>query len=143
VAGVYRRSWDRQPRPRARAGRRFVATKTASSSLAAGTASFVSSGPGGISVSATAATGGTAPYTYQWQRSTTSGSGFSNLSGATSLSLTDATASAGTLYYYRVVATDNVSATANSNEVAAQVYSGGALTGGVFPVFGSLVIRAA
>jgi hypothetical protein len=125
-------------RPRTRRIRRYVPSKT-SSSLAAGTASFVSSGPGGISLSATDATSGTAPYTYQWQRSTTSGSGFSDLTGETSLTATDDTASAGTLYYYRLVYTDNASATATSNEVSAQVYSGGALTGGGGRVFGSSV----
>lgn len=137
--GVYRRPvairvWRRSKR-------RFVRGVTAA--LSAGTASFVSSGPGGISVTTSGATGGVGPYTYQWQRSTTSGSGFSNLSGATSASHTDTTASAGTLYYYRVVATDNLSATANSGEVSAQIYSGGALTSGGGSVFASPIIRAA
>lgn len=90
-----------------------------------------------------AASGGASPYTYQWQRSTTSGSGFANLGGATSLSHTDSTASPGTLYYYRVVVTDDVAATANSNEVSAQIYSGGALSGGGGSIFSSPVIRAA
>jgi hypothetical protein len=99
------------------------------SSLAAGTASFVSSGPGGISVTATDATGGAAPYTYQWQRNTDGGA-YGNLGGATALSVTDATATAGHLYGYKLVYTDNVSNTATSNAVTAQVYSGGSLGGG-------------
>jgi hypothetical protein len=137
--GVYRHP----PRPLQwrRSTRRFV--RGVAGPLAAGTASFVSSSPTAISVIATAASGGSTPYTYQWQRSTTSGSGFSNLGGATSLSLSDSTASAGTLYYYRVVVTDNASATANSNEVSAQIYIGGALSGGGGSIFSSPVIRAA
>jgi hypothetical protein len=138
-----------RPRPIRRRRRRAAFTAAGSSPLAAGTASFVSSGTAGIVVTVAVATGGQDPKSYQWQRSTTSGSGFSNLSngggvsGATTRDLTDGSASAGTLYYYRNVATDNVSATANSNEVSAQVYSGGTLTGGGGSVFGSSVIRAA
>lgn len=104
--------------------------------LTAGTASFVSSGPDGISVESDSPAGGVAPYTYQWERSTTSGSGFSNLSGATSLTHTDTTASPGTLYYYRLVVTDDDLDTATSNEVSAQIYEGGPLTGSAFPVIG-------
>lgn len=94
-----------------------------------GVASFVSSGPGGISVSATEATGGTGPYTHQWQRNTDGGS-YSNLTGATALTLDDTTAVSGHLYGYKLVYTDTLSATATSNAVTAEVYSGGALGGG-------------
>lgn len=104
-------------------------------SLTAGVASFVSSGPGGIAVTATDATNGTAPYTYQWQRNTNGGS-YSNLSGATSRSITDATASAGTLYGYKLVYTDNASATVTSNAITAQVYTGGSLSAGLARVIG-------
>jgi hypothetical protein len=111
--------------------------------LAAGTASFVHSGPAGIAVSAAVATGGTAPYTYQWQRNSGGGS-YSNLtngggvSGATTLALTDGSAVAGTLYGYRLVVTDSSAtpATATSNAVTAQVYPGGALGSGGFPLIG-------
>lgn len=110
---------------------------TQTAPLTAGTASFVSSGPGGIAVTATDATGGTAPYTYQWERNEDGGS-YSDLtdgggvSGATTLSLTDGSATAGTLYGYRVKYTDDAGspATVTSNAVTAQVYTGGALTGG-------------
>ncbi len=105
------------------------------SSLAAGTASFASSGPAAINVTATDASGGTAPYTYQWQRNASGGS-YSNISngggvsGATTLSLTDGSASAGTLYGYKLVYTDGAAGTVTSNAVTAQVYSGGALAAG-------------
>ncbi len=107
----------------------------ASTPLAAGVASFVSSSPTQILVTATDATGGTAPYTYQWQRNSNGGS-YSNISngggvsGATTRSLTDGSVVAGILYGYRLVYTDNVSATATTSAVTAQLYSGGALGGG-------------
>lgn len=112
--------------------------------LAAGTASFVHSGPAGIVLSATDATGGTGPYTYQWQRNSGGGS-YSNLSngggvsGATTLALTDGSAVAGTLYGYRLVYTDSAGTpvTATSNAVTAQVYAGGAIgSGGGFSLIG-------
>lgn len=116
--------------------------------LAAGTASFVSSGPAGITVSATDATSGTSPYTYQWQRDEGGGS-YSDLvdgggvSGSTTLDLVDGSATAGTLYGYQLVYTDAVAATATSDAVTAEVYSGGALAGGVLNPFSSAVIRGA
>jgi hypothetical protein len=109
--------------------------------LTAGTASFVSSGPTAINVTATDATGGSTPYTYQWQRNA-SGGGYSNISngggvsGATTLSLTDGSASAGTLYGYKLVYTDNAAASVTSNAVTAQIYTGGSLSGGGGPLVG-------
>jgi hypothetical protein len=51
--------------------------------------------------------GGTAPFSTQWERSTTSASaGFSDLSGADEEQYTDTTASAGTTYWYRARITD-------------------------------------
>jgi hypothetical protein len=96
------------------------------SALVAGTVSFVSSGPGGISLSTTEATGGDVPYTYQWQRST-NGEDYADLDGETGLTLTDTTAENGTLYYYRVRVTDHSSAVKFSNVRTAQIYNGGAL----------------
>jgi hypothetical protein len=100
--------------------------------MAPGVASFVSSGPAGISGSATEATGGTAPYAKQWERSTTSGSGFTDLAGKTALTFTDTTAAAGTVYYYRLRYTDSAGtpAVATSNEFDAEVYMGGAMDSG-------------
>jgi hypothetical protein len=116
----------------------------AGAALTAGTASFVSSGPGGVAVTAADATGGTAPYTYQWERNANGGS-YSNLSngggvgGATTRDLTDGSAAAGTLYGYRLKYTDSAGtpATVTSNAVTAQVYTGGALTGGGSSIFRS------
>jgi hypothetical protein len=111
-----------------------VAATGGAPALAAGTASLVHSGPAGIAVSAADATGGTGPYTYQWQRNSGGGS-YSDLAngggvtGVTTLSLTDGSAAAGTLYGYRLVYTDSAGtpATATSNAVTAQVYAGGAI----------------
>jgi hypothetical protein len=87
--------------------------------LTAGAASFASATATSISMTSNAATGGTAPYTYQWYRSTVPGftPGAGNiLSGQTSLSLTDsASIVRDQHYYYCVVATDAVAATATSN----------------------------
>ena len=64
------------------------------------------------------ATGGTGPYTYQWYRSTTTGftPGAGNiLTGQTALTLLDSGLSAGTTYYYVVVATDTGASNATSD----------------------------
>lgn len=84
------------------------------------------------------ATGGTAPYTYQWYRSTTSGftpGGGNILGGQTALQLDDTGLTQGVAYYYKVVATDNVSATATSAQMTVYVRylvvcDGDSLTGG-------------
>lgn len=103
--------------------------------ISAGTASFLASGPAGITMEATDASGGTAPYTYQWQRNEDGGS-YSDLtdgggvSGATTLELVDGSAVEDVLYRYKLVYTDDDSATATSNVVTAQIYSGGSIGGG-------------
>jgi hypothetical protein len=118
-----------------------TALSAGGAALAAGTASFVSSGPAAINVTATDATGGSTPYTYQWQRNADGGA-YGNIangggvSGATTLSLTDGSASAGTLYGYKLVYTDNAAASVTSNAVTAQVYTGGALSEGGGPLVG-------
>jgi hypothetical protein len=111
--------------------------------LAAGTASFVTSGTGGISVSATDATNGTAPYAHQWQRSITSGAGFTDLSGKTALTAIDTTASAGILYYYRLKYTDSAGTPAviYSGQVSAQLYSGGPIWTGPSNIFSGGLVR--
>lgn len=78
-------------------------------SIAAGALSIVSVGTTTASLSSAVATGGTAPYTYQWKRSLSSGSGYSNITGATSLTLSDSGLLPATTYYYEVVATDSAS----------------------------------
>lgn len=80
-----------------------------------------------INATCTVATGGTSPYTYQWYRSTTSGftpGGGNILSGATSLTLADTTASTGTIYYYKLVSTDSAGtpATVTSNPIVGNLW---------------------
>jgi hypothetical protein len=98
--------------------------------LTAGTASFVTSGPAGISVSATASSNGDgAGPSYQWERNENGGS-YSDLSGKTSLSCTDSTATtAGVVYRYRCKQTRGTD-TVTTNAVVAQVYEGGAIGAG-------------
>lgn len=84
--------------------------------ITAGAISLVSKDQTIASLSATAATGGTAPYSYQWYRSVTSGfsPGAGNIiSGATSLSLSDSGLIPNTTYYYKVVATDSAGSPAS------------------------------
>lgn len=85
-------------------------------SITAGVLSAVFIGSNSAQLSATAATAGTAPYTYQWYRDT-SGAGFTPgggniLTGQTALTLNDTNLIPNTTYYYKVVATDAVPASA-------------------------------
>lgn len=98
-------------------------TANDSTDLTAGSPSVTVISSTSLQVTATAPFGGTAPYTYQWQRSTSSGSGFSNISGATTLTYTDTGLTQGTLYYYRLIVTDALSATATSAETSDRPYS--------------------
>lgn len=85
-------------------------------SITAGTLSQVSVASTTASLLATAATGGTGPYTYQWYRSTTTGfspGGGNIIAGATALALSDTGLIPNTQYYYKVIATD----TGHSNDV--------------------------
>ena len=87
----------------------------------AGALSQVSVGSNVASLLSAAATGGAAPYTYQWYRSTTSGfsPGAGNLiSGATALSLSDSGLIPNTVYYYKVVATDSGAVAGTSSQLA-------------------------
>jgi translation initiation factor 6 (eIF-6) len=98
--------------------------------LVAGVASFVSSGVNGISVEATSPTDGSGSGpSYQWERNSDGGS-YADLSGKTSLSCVDATATnPSVLYRYRCKQTRGIE-TVTTNTVPAQVYSGGSITGG-------------
>lgn len=72
-------------------------------------------------LSSAAATAGTAPYTYQWYRSTTTGftpGGGNIIAGATALTLNDTGLIPNTQYYYKVVATDAGSVTGESAQLA-------------------------
>lgn len=88
--------------------------------LAAGALSKVQVGQTTANLSSAVATGGTGPYTYQWYRSTTNGftPGAGNiLSGQTALTLNDSGLLGNTTYYYDVVATDSLAATAQSSQL--------------------------
>lgn len=96
-------------------------------SITAGVISLVSKTSTQAVLSATAATAGTGPYTYQWYRSTTTGftpGGGNILAGKTALSLTDTGLIPSTQYYYKVVATD----TGASNATVEYVQLGVATT---------------
>jgi hypothetical protein len=91
-------------------------TLLSGSSLAANGVGFSGTSASGTTVTTTAASGGTAPYAYQFQRAP-SASGvagtYANIGTAgTSLSDTDSGLSASTQYFYRVVVTDSASNTA-------------------------------
>lgn len=133
MPGVFRRAYRPPPRRQTRRGR-WPGSITAA--LAAGTASLANSGPSGISLTATDATGGVPSYTYQWQRSDNGGS-YANISngggvtGATTLSLFDGSATVGNEYSYKVVYTDTLTNTATSNAVGPLiVYTGGTVDTG-------------
>lgn len=86
--------------------------------LTAGTLSLVTVGNNSDSLSATAATSGTTPYSYQWYRSTSSnfspGSG-NAVSGATALTLNDTGLVPGTQYYYKMVVIDSAATPASAS----------------------------
>lgn len=82
-------------------------------SITAGLITLLAALSNEIKLSATAATGGTAPYTYQWYRSVLSGftpGGGNILAGKTALTLDDTGLVPGTTYFYQLVATDAVPA---------------------------------
>jgi len=64
--------------------------------------------------------GGTSPYTFQWQRSLSSGGGYSDIPGGTGFRLDDTGLQSDTLYYYRLNVTDSSipAKTATSEEVS-------------------------
>lgn len=89
--------------------------------VTAGSLSQVSVAATSLSVSASAATGGVSPVTYQWYRSTTSGftpGSATSVSGATALTLNDSGLIPNTKYYYEIVATDSTASTASSSQIA-------------------------
>lgn len=74
-----------------------------------------------VTVLSGAFTGGVAPVTYQWYRSTTSGftpGGGNSVSGATSLTLNDSGLIPNTTYYYEIVGADSTGSLASSSQIA-------------------------
>lgn len=91
--------------------------------ITAGSLSQVAVAATSVTVSTSAATGGIAPVTYQWYRSTTSGftpGSATSVSGATSTTLVDTSAVLipNTKYYYEVVAADSTASLASSSQIA-------------------------
>lgn len=111
MPGVYRQ------RPRFVRARRFRQVYgAAAAALVAGSASLSTKGTTTAGLTATDASGGTAPYSYQWEYQT-NGGGFSNFSGATSLTLNATGLTDATQYGFRLKYTDAAAATATSNTV--------------------------
>lgn len=95
----------------------FTITDLAGGGLVANGVSFSAITSTSVTVTTTAATGGTGPYNYQFQRAPNSGGSpgtWANVGpNSTSLSYGDSGLSPSTTYFYRVVVTDSLSATAN------------------------------
>lgn len=87
----------------------------APASLSAGTLSETSHSNSTATVSWTAGSGGTAPITTQLQRSPSGAATWGDVSGATASPVTDSELTPATAYDYRVIYTDAVAATSNSN----------------------------
>lgn len=97
-----------------------VSTLSATLVLGSPVVSSVSSSQ--VTVQAGTVTGGVPPYTYQWQRSITSGSGYTDLVGQTGTTLVDNTVAPNTTYYYVYVVTDSGSDTLTSTQVSATTF---------------------
>lgn len=99
---------------------------TTSAALAAQSVTYTAIAQTTLTVSTTAATGGTAPYNYQFQRAPDSAGSpgtFANIgTNSTAITFNDTGLTAGTSYWYHVIVTDNVAATitgANTNTTTA------------------------
>lgn len=106
-----------------------ITASSGGGSLVAGLASLTGLAATTASVTATAPTGGTPGYTYQWQQST-DGVTFVNASGTgvTTLTATVTGLTTLTLYYFRLVVTDSASNTADTNVIQGEP---GATGGGI------------
>lgn len=101
--------------------------------FSAGNATAISTGSTTVTATVGTATGGIAPYTYQWYRSTSSGftPGVGNIvSGATSQTLSDTGLTASTTYYYVNIAKDSIGNASVSNQ--ASVTTASASVGGAY-----------
>lgn len=87
--------------------------------LAIGAARVTSTGDRAAHISSMAATGGTAPYKYQWYRSVKANSLGRAIPGATALILNDEGITNGLVYYYTLKTTDGTANTEASPQIAA------------------------
>lgn len=102
---------------------------TSAGGMTSGTTSALATGSTTVTVSHTAASGGTAPYAYQYQRAPDSSGSpgtFANVgtqrtgvaNGVAPSDLSDTGLTASTTYWYRVIATDNAAGSATSTAVS-------------------------
>jgi hypothetical protein len=97
------------------------------STLAAGTLTASNVQSTSLTVTSTAATGGTGPYSYHWYRSTISGfvpQTSTLLAGQTSLTLNDSGLSPSSTYFYMLIATDSTGAIAWSSALSVTTAAG-------------------
>lgn len=90
--------------------------------LTAGTVTTASITQTGQTLTATSPTGGSAPYTYQWYRSTVSGALGSPIASATALTRIETGLTAQTNYYYTLRVTDNAGATSDTTQIFAPTH---------------------
>jgi len=91
-----------------------------------------------IGLSSSAASGGTAPYFYEWQRAPTATGTFAALAGATGLTHSDTTAVVNTDYWYRMKYTDSAGIPATGYS-ATTVYGRRALSPAVIGFIGDSI----
>ncbi len=125
---------------------------TSSGVLTAGTSSSTGISSTGCTVTNTGPSGGAPPYSYQWYRSITSDftPGAGNIvTGATSLTLVDSGLASSTIYYYKMVTTDYLSATVTSAQITimtlvpATLAAGSVTTSNVGSSTATIVVGAA
>jgi hypothetical protein len=108
----------------------FSAVAVGPPTLTAGTVTATSLSTGAVTLSSTNVAGGTNPYSIQWYKST-DGSSYSTLGSPQTGSTGSVTAKSdsgltdGQRYWYKYIATDNVSATTNSNIVVVVPHNSG------------------
>lgn len=97
-------------------------------SLAAGLLTLVSVSQYSDQLSSAVATGGSTPYAYQWYKNVVgTGTLGAAISGATGLTLNDTNLIPGTVYFYHVIVTDALAATATSAALSVTTLNPGAL----------------
>lgn len=114
--------------------------------ITAGLITRISNSDTKASLSATAASGGTAPYTYQWYKSVISGftpGAGSLIAGATALTLNDTGLIPSTGYYYKLRAIDSLAATIDYAQVLVQTLAQIIPQNNLFqvPILGQLDLR--
>ena len=104
-------------------GAKYGIAVTEPTIVSGSTFTLTNSSPSSLTLTATAATNGTAPYTYQWYRSAVSQSTpGAAIAGATSLTLTD-TPPSNAMYFYRLAAIDSTSTTYYSTQTPGLLYA--------------------